>query len=430
VRGRYRWLVVLVFFAFLMFHQADRFVISAVTPQLLEEFGVGYGSMGLLFSATLGVAAALYPVWGYLYDRYSRRLLVSLAALMWGATTWINALSRTFSQFFATRLATGIDDAAPPGIYSLVADYFEPGSRARAMGLINAAAPLGAIAGSAIALTLVSMGAGWRSAFYITGTAGILTGIITYLVVRDVPRGSSEPELEGLLTADVYRASLRELPRLLRNRSLALLYLQGFFGVFPWNALTFWVITYLEVEMGVPPSDVMLVMALMLPAMVAGNVVAGFVGDYLYGISKRGRAAFGAAVVYGSALLICLTMTARTFEEFLIYGVLTAFEIPMAGPNVSAMIADVTEPELRSSAAALLRFFENLGSAVAPAVVGYMAEAHGLGYSIMVVSALTWLLCGAFFTALAAVIPRDMERLRRLMAERARRLSRGLGSGE
>jgi len=67
---------------------------------------------------------------------------------------------------------------------------------------------------------------------------------------------------------------------------------------------------------------------------------------------------------------------------------------------------------------------------VAPAVVGYMAEARGLGYSIMVVSALTWLLCGAFFTALAAVIPRDMERLRRLMAERARRLSRELGSRE
>jgi len=345
-----------------------------------------------------------------------------------GATTCINALSRTFSQFFATRLATGVDDAAPPGIYSLVADYFEPGSRARAMGVVSAAAPLGAILGSAIALTLVSAGAEWRSAFYITGTVGLLVGAITYLVVRDVPRGSSEPELEGLLAVDVYRASLGELPRLLRNRSLALLYLQGFFGVFPWNALTYWVVTYLEVEMGVSPGDVMLVMALMLPAMVVGNVVAGFIGDYLYRVSRRGRAAFGAAVVYGSALLIYLTMTARSFQEFLVYAVLTAFEIPMAGPNVSAMIADVTEPELRSSATGFLRFFENLGSAVAPAVVGYMAEAHGLGISIMAVSISTWLLCGAFFTALAAVIPRDMERLRRLMAERAGRLGRELRS--
>jgi Na+/H+ antiporter NhaC len=31
-------------------------------------------------------------VWGYLYDRYARAKLLALASLIWGSTTWLNAL--------------------------------------------------------------------------------------------------------------------------------------------------------------------------------------------------------------------------------------------------------------------------------------------------------------------------------------------------
>ncbi|PLJ78229.1 MFS transporter [Infirmifilum sp. SLHALR2] len=424
MQRRYKWFVVLFFFAFLTVHEADRFIISAVAPQVKEEFNVTYGQLGLAFSLTVLVAAVLYPVWGYLYDRYSRKILAGLAALIWGFTTIFNALSRTFSQFFATRLATGIDDAAPPGIYSLVADYFEPYDRGKAMGLLNATGPLGAIIGSILALSLVGAGMSWRSAFFITGPIGVVIGILTILLVKDVPRGSSEPELEGLLVEDIYKARLSDLSKLLRIRSLLLLYLQGFWGVFPWNAITFWIITYMEVERGFTPDFVMVVMVLWLVAMTAGNIVAGYLGDRLFRVTKRGRALLGAVVVLFSAILIYLTMNATATEEFLIFGLLTAFEIPMAGPNVVAMITDVTEPELRASATGYLRFFENIGSAVSPALTGFMAEGLSLGAAITIVSASTWLLCFVFFTLLAIVIPKDIDRLRRIIRERADQLKR------
>lgn len=425
MKGSYRWLVTIVFFVFLTFHQADKFIVSAVTPQLLEEFNVGYSDMGLLFSATILIAVLFYPLWGYLYDRYSRRFLVSLAAIIWGLTTWINALSRTFQEFFGTRLATGVDDAAPPGIYSLVADYFEPENRGKAMGIINASGPLGAILGSIIALSIVGAGLDWRNAFYITGSIGILMGILIYILVKDIPRGISEPELSQVLESDIYKARLSDLKVLLQNRSLVLLYLQGFFGVFPWNAITFWIITYMEIERGMSPDNVMVIMVLWLVFMVIGNIVSGYLGDVLFVRTRRGRVILGAAVVFLSALFIYLTIYAPTYEEFLIFGLLTAFIIPMAGPNVSAAITDVTEPELRSSATAFLRFFENIGSAVSPAIVGVMAEAHSLQYSITWISVSTWMMCGIFFTILAIIIPRDIERLRSLMRERAEKLKRG-----
>ncbi len=419
---RYRWFVVLFFVVFLTTHQADRFIISAVAPQVMDEFQVTYGQLGLVFSLTVLVAAVLYPVWGYLYDRYSRKLLAGLAAIIWGFTTIFNALSRTFSQFFVTRLATGIDDAAPPGIYSLVADYFEPYERGRAMGLLNATGPLGAIIGSILALSIVGAGLSWRNAFFITGPIGVLIGVLTILLVKDIPRGSSEPELEGLLKEDVYKARFSDLKKLLRNRSLLLLYLQGFWGVFPWNAITFWIIAYMERERGFTPDFVMLVMVLWLVAMTAGNIIAGYIGDRLFRVTKRGRALFGAVVVLFSAILLYLTMNAKTPEEFLVLGTLTAFEIPMAGPNVSAAITDVTEPELRASATGYLRFFENIGSAVSPALTGFMAESLSLGTAITLIGVSTWLLCFVFFALLAIIIPRDIDRLRSIIRQRAEQL--------
>lgn len=423
---RLRLFILIVFFVFLIFHQADRFIISAVAPQVMGDFKVGYGDLGLVFSLTGFIAAVLYPVWGYFYDRYSRRLLVSLAAVVWGFTSLVNALSKSFSEFFATRLATAVDDAAPPGMSSLVLDYFEPEKRARAIGFLNTTGPLGAILGSILALSLVSAGISWRVSFYITGSVGVITGLLIYKIVRDVPRGSSEPELRGLLVREAFKAKLSDLPKLLKNRSLVFLFLQGFWGVFPWAAINYWIITYMQVERGIHPSEVMVIMVVWLVAMSLGNVFAGYAGDILYRRSKRGRAAYGALIVFLSAVLIYLTMTSKTHEEFLIYGVITAFVIPQAGPQVSAMWGDIVEPELRSSAAAFQAFFENVGSSTAPAVVGLLAEGMGLGNTILWISFWTWMLCFVFFTVLALIIPKDMRRLRDLMRQRALELSKGV----
>ncbi len=103
-------------FLFRSFHTADIFVISVVLPQILDEFQITYAGGGLIFTATFFMAVALYPVWGYLFDRYSRKALISLSGIIWGFTTCLNAVSRTFSEFFLTRTLTGIDDTPPSGM--------------------------------------------------------------------------------------------------------------------------------------------------------------------------------------------------------------------------------------------------------------------------------------------------------------------------
>ena len=112
--SRYRWFVVVIFFFFMLLHQTDKLMIGSLQVPISEAFGLDDFRWGLVNSGALAVATVLYPLWGYLYDRYARAKLLALASFIWGATTWLNAIVRTYTGFLITRASTGIDDFILP----------------------------------------------------------------------------------------------------------------------------------------------------------------------------------------------------------------------------------------------------------------------------------------------------------------------------
>lgn len=421
---RYAWFMTIILFLFRSLHTAEIFVISVVLPQILEEFQITYTGGGLIFTATFFMAVALYPIWGYLFDRYSRKALISLSGIIWGITTWLNALPKTFSEFFLTRTLTGIDDTPPSGMNSLVSDYFPPKSRGKPLGLINAAAAFGALIGTILGV-IVGYVMGWRMLFYITGGMGILMALLVYFAAKDVPRGSSEPELADLkIKEGLYKINFKEFLLLVKKKSLLFLSLQGFFGVFPWQVLQAWIFTYMIDERGFGEELSMYVMLVWLLSMIIGNLVGGMLGDELFKRNIKGRAILGAATVFLSAPALYFTIMwpIEDVIGFTIAGTIASFILPMAGPNVSAAIMDIAEPEIRSSADALLRIFEYGGSSTAPLISGYLADMYGLGLGILYISFTTWMICGVLFIMLAFVIAKDILGLRGEMAVRAEKL--------
>jgi len=238
-QSRYRWFVVAIFFAFMLLHQADKLLISPLTTPIMEAFGINEAQMGAVFTGALIVGAVLYPIWGYLYDRYTRPKLLALASFLWGSTTWLSAIAPTYPSFLLTRASTGIDDSSYPGLYSLISDYFGPAVRGKIYGLLQVAQPLGYMLGMILA-TFLRDAIGWRGVFYLTGSLGIVLSAVIFFGVRDVPRGRSEPELAELEDIRVHRFDWKIARELFRKRSLLLLFVQGFFGVFPWNVITYW----------------------------------------------------------------------------------------------------------------------------------------------------------------------------------------------
>jgi len=420
MKSRYRWYVAFVCFLFLLFHQADKFLISPLVTPIMEEFGINEAQMGAVSSLAIIVSALLYPLWGYLFDRYARPKLLSLASLIWGSTTWLSALAPTFPLFMATRASTGIDDSSYPGLFSLMSDYFEPGKRGRVYGVLRMSGPLGFMLGTVLAAMLAES-LGWRNIFFITGGIGVLVAVLIFFTVRERPRGSCEPEMQGIECVDEHKINWATVRALFRNRSFLLLMVQGFFGVFPWNVLTFWFFRYLETERGYSSGQAMTTMIVAILTLSAGYYLGGYLGDMLFRRFKQGRIIVSALGVLVGAGFLYAAMVIPTEQValFMVLLGLAGITMSMPSPNVTALTFEVTVPEVRSTAQSIQKLVEDGGSAISPFLAGLIATRYSLHVAILVICLTTWLLCAAFFAAMVRTVPHDIDVLRQTMRERA-----------
>ena len=365
------------------------------------------------------VAAVLYPVWGYLYGRYARAKLLALASLIWGSTTWLNVLAPNYRIFLITRSSTGIDNSSYPGLFSLLSDYFGPSLRGKVYGLMQMSGPLGFMLGTILATQIGGVW-GWRNLFFLTGAMGIVLAVVIFATVKEIPRGSAELAFQQHDASDRYRINWATARSLLRNRTLLLSMAQGFFGVFPWNVLIFWFFRYLETERGYTSGQATVAMLVAIAALSAGYFIGGLLGDNFFQRTPRGRMLVAVGGVLLGAFFLYLTVNVpnnNTMAFATLLGI-TSINMSIASPNVIATVHDTTVPEARSTARSIHKLVEDGGAALAPFLAGIIAMLASLQTAIVKISISAWLMCALLFIATAFVVPRDIEKLRQIMAER------------
>ncbi len=416
-----RWFVIAIFFGFMLLHQIDKLLIGPLTSNIIDTFHITYTQMGLVTTGALIVGTVLYPIWGWLYDRYSRAKLLSLAAFIWGATTWLGAIAPTYPLFVAARASTGIDDSSYPGLYSLVSDYFGPDKRSTIYGLLQITSPIGYLIGMVMALFLGGV-IGWRAVFYITGSLGIVVAILMFFFLKEAPRGQAEPEFQGMEAITLRKFNWKAAGEMFSRPSMLMIFIQGFFGVFPWNVITYWFFVYLEKERGYESGAILFTMAPAVLIMAAGYPVGGILGDWLFKKKKSGRIIVSTIGVILGAVLLYFTMNIPLGQNllFMILLCLTAFFIPFAASNVLSTIYDLTLPEVRSTANAVESLIENAGATLAPLVTGIIADRTSLKDAIIILCVGAWLLCFFFFLFVIFLIPKDIDKLRAEMQRRAK----------
>lgn len=422
-----RSVIVVIFFCFMLLHQTDKLLINPLAPQIYAEWGLTDTQWGAISTAALVVGAVFYPLWGYLYDHYSRGKLIALASFIWGATTWISAIAPNYNMFLASRASTGVDDSSYPGLYSLIADYFPPKIRGRIYGLLQLTMPLGYMGGLLLATT-VAVTIGWRNIFFITGGLGIFLSVIIFFFVKDIERGSSEPELAKVEKVEKYPFEWRKIKDVLKKRSLIYMYLQGFFGVFPWNTITAFIFIYLADERGYTEAEVLTTMAPAILVLASGYYVGGSLGDHFFKKTPKGRVLVSMVGVLTGAVLLYFTLNIPVDEKML-FGValaVTALFMPIASPNVTSTVNDVTLPEIRSTAIAIQYFIESSGAALAPLMAGLISDylrsvndPSPRGTALLVICISTWLLCGLFFFLTSRIIKSDINDLKSELRARA-----------
>jgi len=430
-RPFYPVFVVIVFFLFIFLHQTDKLLIGSLQIPISDTFHLNDLQWGFINSGALIIGTLLYPVWGYLYDRFARAKLLALASLIWGATTWLSSVVRTYPQFLATRASTGIDDSSYPGLYSLVADYFGPKVRGKVYGILQVPGPLGYLVGMVLALMVAPTLEGkffglegWRSIFLFTGFLGIVMAVVIFFGVKDIPRGKAEPEFDGMEEVGMFRFSWVEARQIFKKRTMWFIFLQGFAGVFPWNVITYFFVGYLISERGYDNTSVLFVMGPVIIILSLGYFIGGALGDWLFRHTRKGRIIVSSAgVILGAIfLLLALLTPIEDRTSFFILMALTALFMPFSSPNVLSTIFDITPPEVRSTAQAVEYFIENSGAALAPIIAGAVALATTKQNAILTICVSAWVLCFVLYLGALFFVDKDIQDLRNQMATRAEQI--------
>ena len=307
-------------------------------------------------------------------------------------------------------------------LYSLIADYFAPQVRGKIYGLLQLSQPLGYMAGLILATT-VAVSLGWRNIFLITGGLGIVLAAVIFLFVKDVPRGTAEPEFETMDEVGNFKFEWSKVKDITKKKSLIMMNLQGFFGVFPWNTITAFIFIYLAEERGYAESAILLTMAPAILILASGYFFGGALGDFFFKRSLKGRVNVALFGVLTGAFLLFVTLNIPSANKTL-FGImlaLTALFIPISSPNVTSTVNDVALPEIRSTAMSIQYFIESSGAALSPLITGIIADSlrrtnnpHPRGTAILIICITAWLFCGVFYYIASSYI----ERRYRIIAQR------------
>ena len=186
------------------FNFIDRTIISTIGQAIKVDLKITDLQLGLLGGLYF---ALLYTLLGIplarLAERYSRVNIISAAIVVWSGFTALCGTATSFAMLAAYRFGVGVGEAGlSPPAHSLISDYFEPKKRASALAVYSFGIPLGTMFG-AVAGGWLAQNFSWRVAFMVVGLPGVLIAIAIKLLMKEPPRGHSEPEAVPLMAEDV-----------------------------------------------------------------------------------------------------------------------------------------------------------------------------------------------------------------------------------
>jgi len=190
VGGRRAWAVwstaVAVYFL-AIFHRSSLGVAGLAAA---ERFDISASQLSTFTVLQLLVYAAMQIPVGVLLDRFGpRRLLIAGAVFMTAAQLGF-AFTGTYSGALVARVFVGMGDAMVfISVLRIVASWFPPRRSPLLTAFTSTIGQLGALV-AAIPLSRALASFGWTPTFLVSASAGVLLGLLTVIVVRDVPPGS------------------------------------------------------------------------------------------------------------------------------------------------------------------------------------------------------------------------------------------------
>lgn len=420
----YKWEILAFLWVAFFLNQADRQIFNVLLTSIKADLLLTDAQMGFIATTFNFAFALLVPISGLLGDRISKRNILVFSILLWSIATMCTGFSSSMLMFIIFRsLATGMGEALfGPAYVSTIASYHKQ-TRALAMSIHQTSYYIGVIASSVIATYVASMW-GWRAAFLVFGSVGVIWGLLMLLRMRDKPRLADLQSAENVPT-QAEKIPIRESLGALFSAPTAIILVIGFSGlIFVLTGFLTWMPAYLEQNHGFSLESAAFNATFWTHAFAfVGIIIAGRLSDKLSTIKHSYRILLQAIGLLSAIPFIIMMGSAK--EVWLIYVGLAGFGFTRAffDANTYAVMYDVIPEKHRASASGIMCMLGFGIGSLSSWILGALNPIIGLSMGISLL-ACVWLPCSILLMlAYKFTYERDYQKAQEIDANDANRLA-------
>ncbi len=360
-RDRYRWIVLFLAWLTFLLSFIDRLTWANVAVSAGASLGLSVVELGIFVTAFYVGYVISNAVGGVASDRMGGRLTLTVSMLALGVCTFLFGFTNSISTGAILQVLMGLAAGADyASCIKLIVNWFDQGSRGRAMGLLLIASSLGVTATNAIVPSLAAS-FGWRGVYHVLGTTTVIVGTVAFLLLRDRPFGPP--------VASKVRPPIGPL---LRDRNVVLLGLTGFAALWGTWGFAFWANALMIRGHGLTAVEAGFVMSLVGIAAILGKPVVGLLSDWL---GRPKWLTVGILTLFAIMLLVFGMLSEKVAFQFA--APLLGIGAFVYSPLLAVMVAEAAGPALAGSATGLTAGFWQLGSVIVPLVIGFVFQATG-----------------------------------------------------
>lgn len=362
------------------FNFLDQQLMSILLEPVRHEFGLTDIQLGLLsgiaFAALYTMLSVPLGIWAV---NHSRRNLIALAALLWGAMTMACGLAQSFAQLLVARIGVGIGEAGglPPS-QAWISDTYKPGERATALAALAAGVNIGAFLSFLIGGYLGHR-YGWRPAFIVAGLPPLLLALLLRFTVNEAPQPLAAVSTRNGGSLALVGSTMRQMwsdPALRQVLIAAILAMAVGYGAIAWLP------SYLvrSQHFNIAQAGAYLAIAIGIGGAI-GSWLGGLISDRLRDIDVRWSLWFVALVfVIARPFAMVFYWTNNTALALALFVLPAAVGAIHIGPAVAVLHERIDAPLRPLASALFMMILTLLGLGLGPLAVGGMSQIVFAGY--------------------------------------------------
>ncbi len=390
-----RWWIAGLLFLSTVLNYIDRQTLSVLAPYLKTDYRWTNADFALIVISFRVANAIGQSMGGRLIDRVGTRNGLSLTVLWYSVAAMATSFANGLKSFCTFRFFLGAGEAANwPGATKAVSEWFPKRERALAVALFESGGCVGAAIAPFLVVWLYHTFGGWRYAFVITGSLGLLWLILWRLLYHPP---ESHPRIRASERSMILREKAEEQQQEEASspRWLQLLRRRKTWGIIMgralidpvWFFVADWFVIYL-VSKDIRLEEGLLVFWIPFVAADLGNFFGGGLSGWLI---KRGWPvirARKAVVVFGGLGMFTLAFAAFSSSPFALAAIFgfSMFAYASFSTMVLTLPSDLFQSKSVATVSGMSGTAAQIGTILCTFLVGYVSDHYSFTPILIVAS--------------------------------------------